>query len=137
MDTSPEVLVGKEFDIPEFGFDINESLLMTEECIKNKYGFILWTFIKIGHITDQYFLNYVDEAVKRIDKWQPKTYSEFIVCVNPLTSKGFGNISVGISGIRSSDHVFWLGVWKYIQNPDLFSYKYQDKIYKLMPELKL
>jgi hypothetical protein len=137
MNIIPAVLIGKQFDVPEFGFDINESLLMTEECIQNKYGFILWTFIKMGHITDQYFLNYVNDAVKNIEKFKPSTYSEFIVCVNPLTNKNFGCITVGISSIRTPDHEFWLGVWTYIQNPGLFTYRYEDKIYRLMPELKL
>lgn len=128
------VLNGREFKIPEFGFDISKSDL---SAVKNPYGLILWTLIKTCHITESGFDNKVMDAVARIEKYRPKTYDEFLGCVRNLIDNNFGTTLLGISSIRVVNNAFWLGVWYYIEDPLRFKYKYEDKIYTLNPEFLL
>lgn len=131
---SMSILNGREFNIPEFGFDISKSDL---SAVKNPYGLILWTFIKTCHITESSFDNKVMDSVARIEKYRPKNYDEFLGCVRNLTDSNFGTTLLGISSIRIVNNTFWLGVWYYIEDPLRFKYKYEDQIYSIHPEILL
>ena len=100
-------------EIFKFKFDPKAS---DEPVFKSDIGLILWSCIKIGHITCQHFNNDVLSVVKEIEKRKPKSYSEFRDIIKVSKLQNFGTKSNGDSYkyIPILDDSYWLQVWEYV-----------------------
>ena len=125
-----ESITGQEFNMPvKFGFDAGSSNV---EALKTSTGFILWTLIKQCHLADQFFDDLIADTAKRIIEVKPKNYFEFrsACSYHGLNSK-FGVYSIEKTSMKTTNDVFWLGVWHYIQYPDKFEYEFDGVVRNL------
>lgn len=125
-----EFMQGQRFNMPiKFGFNVDETKV---EALKNDIGFILWCLIKQNHITDQHFNDNIMVAVEEIKRRRPNNYFEFRAAINwaGLTNS-FGTYYINYTQSRTTNDIFWLGVYYYIKNPQEFSFEFEGKIMKL------
>lgn len=122
-----EFMQGQRFNMPiKFGFDIKEANVA---ALKDDIGFILWCLIKQNHITDQHFDDNIMVTVKEIRKRKPQNYFEFraVCCWTGLTSH-FGTYFIDYTQSRTTNDIFWLGVYYYIRNPQEFTFEFEGKV---------
>ena len=87
-----------------FEFDYTKS---ADPVFKDSIACILWSVIKVQHITSQYFNGNILSVAKELREKKPKCYTEFriIIKLGPLSEFGKDN--------GDMDDEFWKGVYKY------------------------
>ena len=92
----------------------------------------LWGCIKVGHITDQYFIDHVESVVDEIEKSNPSSYKEFEKIINHSGLSKFGTKekkeSTNMGAVMELDSTFWKGVWSYISGSKRLPYEYEGEL---------
>ena len=99
-----------------FTFNPDESDI---PALSDRVGRILWSCIKTGHITSQYFNDHVAATALRIEMEKPKDYKDFKDLIRKSPLDCFGTMEdpdqlSRLSHCMILDDEFWQGMWYHI-----------------------
>lgn len=104
------IIKPKKFDGATFGNGFDASKLSSFDTF---YGVILWSCLKSGHITDQYFDENVCDFIKTIQSSiNTDSFLEFREVIRGSSLRDFSRENTGL----------WLMIFRLLQEPNLFTF---------------